>query len=65
MFKLLKLITMPLSLAIKLIKLPLSLAITLIKLPLTIASFITKMACLTVVIGIIAVIIALIMYLGD
>ena len=54
MFKLLKLITMPLSLAI-----------TLIKLPLTIASFITKMACLTVVIGIIAVIIALIMFLGD
>jgi len=44
---------------------PLSLAIKLIKLPLTIAGFITKLACLSVVIGILAVIIALIIYLGD
>jgi|TARA_B110000014_G_scaffold234255_1_gene198031 hypothetical protein len=54
MFKLLGLLLMPLSLAIK-----------LIKLPLTIAGFITKLACLSVVIGILAVIIALIIYLGD
>ena len=54
MFKLFGLVTLPLSLAMK-----------LIKLPLTIASCITKLACLSVVIGIPVIVIALIIYLGD
>jgi len=54
MFKLIGLATLPLRFAIK-----------LLKLPLTIASCITKLACLSVVIGIPAVIIALFIYFGD
>lgn len=54
MFKLIGLITLPLKLAIK-----------LLKLPLTIASCITKLACLSVVIGIPVVVIGLIIYLSN
>ena len=52
MFKLLGLITLPLRLVLK-----------LMKLPLTIMSYITKLGCLIVVIGIPVAIIVLIIYL--
>ena len=52
MFKLLGLATLPLRVALK-----------LLKLPLTIMSCITKLGCLLVVLGIPAVIIALVIYL--
>ena len=49
---------------IKLVTLPVSIALTLIRLPFTIMSCITKLGCLLLVVGIPAVIIALVIYLN-
>ena len=53
MFQILKLVTLPISIALK-----------LIRLPLTIMSCITKLGCLLVVIGIPVAIVVLVIYLS-